>query len=347
VKSITPIPKPNPDIFAANGCTGQSVTLSDSSHSDKSSLYTWDFGDKTSASIKAVSTKHSYKTAGSYKVVLSIENGGGCTDTQSHVITIMDFPKSSFTASTVCQGKATIFTNASTGTGALVYGWDFGDNTKPSTVQNPTHTYAIAGTYIVKLLVANKNYCLDSSSVSTIVNPSPIINPWTYKKHGYEVTFIPADTTIGNFDWHFGTTTNDSSSKKSPLFIYPSNDATYTVSLTVKNTNGCVATRTDTVSVSKSGISEPGNTFENVTIYPNPFEGSTSISYTLTSNSKVSIGIYDAQGKRVAQLKDGNYPAGNYNETFEAKKYQVEEGVYFLKMYVNDRYFTTKIVNLK
>jgi hypothetical protein len=104
---------------------------------------------------------------------------------------------------------------------------------------------------------------------------------------------------------------------------------------------------TDSVSVSKSGIASIPNTFVGVTVYPNPFENSTNISYRLSTQSKVVVGVYDAQGKLVANLRNGTYPSGDYSDALDANKYQLMEGVYYLKMYVNDRYFTTKIVNLK
>jgi len=347
-KIITPLPKPNPNIHAPNGCTGQTITLSDSSHSDKNSVYTWDFGDGTTpATIKTVSTKHTYTKAKNYKAILSITNGNGCTDTQSHVIIIMDFPKAGFTATTACQGKPTNFTNTSTGTGTLGYVWSFGDGSPLNITLSPSYTYATGGAFVARLRVVNLNGCIDSSSVNVTVNPSPVINPWIYKKHGYQVTFIPADSSIGNFNWHFGTSTNDSSSAKKPTFIYASTDATYTVKLTVTSTFGCIATRTDTVSVTKSGISFQGNTLKGVSVYPNPFEGSTNISYKLLSKSKVSIGIYDVQGKEIARIKNGDYPAGDYIDTFDAGKYGLSEGIYFLKMYVNDKTFATKLVNQK
>jgi PKD repeat protein len=338
--------KPDPNFFALNGCTGTAINFADSSHSDKSSFYAWNFGDNNSTTVKTISTKHVYQAIGNYKVVLTITNGLGCSDTQSHIVNIINYPKVGFKANAVCLGKATNFTNTSTGTG-LTYVWDFGDQTALSKLQTPTHLYSSAGSYAVNLKTFNQYGCPDSISQNVIVNPLPDIQLWGYKKHGYQVTFQPQDTTIGSFVWHFGTGTNDSSSKKIPTFTYPSTPASYQVKLVVTSSSGCVAVRTDSVSVTKSGIESIANTFKGVNVYPNPFEGSTSISYHLASQSEVNIGIYDASGKLIARLRDGTFPAGDYSDIFDAKKYQVSEGIYFLKMYVNDKYYTTKIVNLK
>ncbi len=56
-------------------------------------------------------------------------------------------------ATTVCQGFAVNFTDASTGSAGITsWSWDFGDGTT-STDQNPTHTYNTIGTYDVSLTV--------------------------------------------------------------------------------------------------------------------------------------------------------------------------------------------------
>ena len=55
------------------------------------------------------------------------------------------------------SGTAVAFT--ATGTDAdgdtLTYAWDFGDTTPASTQQNPSHTYAAAGTYTAKVTVSD------------------------------------------------------------------------------------------------------------------------------------------------------------------------------------------------
>jgi PKD repeat protein len=343
---ITPYTKPSPKVTFVPACTGKPLLLTDSSGAPAGSTYTWTYGDGSSQyTTKAISTSHSYAKSGSYTVSLTITTPGGCADSQSKVVTVTDFPKPGFTATTVCAGKTTAFTNSSTG--ATSYLWDFGDGTAFSKTQNPSHPYSKAGTYTVKLLAYNSLGCADSTSKTVTVNPLPVIDKWARDQKGYSITFIPQDTTLGSFKWYFGTTTNDSSSLKKPTFTYPTSDGKYQVRLVVTSKAGCTSSRIDSAFTGIYGIDNHSGNLQGVNVFPNPFEGSTNISYTLTGRSRVVIKVYDVQGKEVATLKEGMYNAGNYTDAFDARKYNAGEGVYLLKMYVDDMYYTTRIVNMK
>jgi gliding motility-associated-like protein len=82
-----------------------------------------------------------------------------------------------FTATTVCEGSTTVFTDSSTsGTPITNWAWDFGDGSPvfsgaaAATYQNPTHTYATAGTYIVQETIMNS-----SGGTSTISHPVTVL----------------------------------------------------------------------------------------------------------------------------------------------------------------------------
>ncbi|MGE5383117.1 MAG: PKD domain-containing protein, partial [Omnitrophica WOR_2 bacterium] len=60
------------------------------------------------------------------------------------------------------------FTSTSTNQTSL--SWDFGDNSAVSTEANPTHTYAAAGTYQVKLTATNSGGSDNVTQPVTIVN---------------------------------------------------------------------------------------------------------------------------------------------------------------------------------
>ncbi len=61
--------------------------------------------------------------------------------------------------------------------------------------------------------------------------------------------------------------------------------------------------------------------------YPNPFNPSTKIDFSLASDSKVTLKIFDVLGQEVITLINGNLSAGIHNQNFDALS--LNSGVYF------------------
>ncbi len=57
---------------------------------------------------------------------------------------------------------------------------------------------------------------------------------------------------------------------------------------------------------------------ENISNYPNPFNGNTTIEYTLATDGNVSLSIYDLNGRRIAKVIDGHQPEGHHTVVFNA-----------------------------
>lgn len=79
--------------------------------------------------------------------------------------------------------------------------------------------------------------------------------------------------------------------------------------------------------------------------YPNPFNPSTIISYTIKTEGRVSIKIYDTLGKEVATLVDEIKPAGNYEVEFNGR--ELPSGVYIYKMQSAEYLSTNKMLLVK
>lgn len=170
--TVNPLPV---SAFTANnlsGCFPLPVNFTDNSTSGTITNRVWDFGDGNTSTVQ--NPHHVYVGPGLYNVSLKVTNNFGClnTLTKLNYITTSTGVHAGFTysAPTSCSVPQTInFTNTSTGTGILNYSWNFGDGTN-STLQNPSHTYTINGSYNVQLIVANATGCSDTLLMQNIIN---------------------------------------------------------------------------------------------------------------------------------------------------------------------------------
>lgn len=83
----------------------------------------------------------------------------------------------------------------------------------------------------------------------------------------------------------------------------------------LKNVNPC----------SGVGIAEENN-ITNMTIFPNPFSSSATISFSLTKEDNVSIKLYDLLGNEVQKITEGNLQSGKH--TIEINSNGLVNGIY-------------------
>lgn len=86
------------------------------------------------------------------------------------------------------------------------------------------------------------------------------------------------------------------------------------------------------------------------TNYPNPFNPSTNISFSIAKNSNVVLEIYNSIGEKVTTLVDQNYSVGSYSVVWNAKDdfgNKVNSGIYIYRLVSNDFVETKRMVLLK
>jgi gliding motility-associated-like protein len=241
---VLPVPNASFTVNAAS-CTFP-ATVNFTNTSTQPQVFTWDFGDPSSgASNTSTQTNpsHIYATQGSYLVTLT--NGvTGCSAFDTMTIQLVPPVASFVSPPKSCAGSAITFSNTSTPNTATL-SWNFGDNTT-STATNPVHTYNVPSTYTVRLIASLGN-CSDTITHQVLVPLRPIAVPHVNDSTACSIPFTPqfsdTDPAHVGWNWDFGDGTSTSSSQN-PTHTY-NNFGIYTVTLTVTDTNGCVATKID------------------------------------------------------------------------------------------------------
>jgi PKD repeat protein len=143
-----------PSVSFGQSCNGLTCDFSDTSTDPDGSVveWGWSFGDGTTSVARNPS--HSYAAGGTYSVRLVARDNDGVTRSSSKQITVASAPNTPPVAdfSSSCSGLTCSFTDRSTDADGTVtaWSWTFGDGAS-STVQDPSHTYAAGGSYIVEL----------------------------------------------------------------------------------------------------------------------------------------------------------------------------------------------------
>ncbi|MFN8458970.1 MAG: PKD domain-containing protein [Anaerolineae bacterium] len=169
--SSKPAPKADFDADPRSG-NGSLRVKFDNDSTGKYDRCEWDFGDGHK-SHDCGNPHHTYQEAGQYTVRLKLWGPGGSdSKKREHYLTVR--PVAQFEANLKNgQGPLTVnFTNQSSAHNLSQ--WDFGDGTSGSAEENPTHTYAVPGSYTVRLVVRKADLWSDiQTKVNFIIVTAP------------------------------------------------------------------------------------------------------------------------------------------------------------------------------
>ncbi|HPN39053.1 MAG TPA: T9SS type A sorting domain-containing protein, partial [Melioribacteraceae bacterium] len=99
------------------------------------------------------------------------------------------------------------------------------------------------------------------------------------------------------------------------------------------------------VASSLSEVNVNPTTFNLSQNYPNPFNPSTTINFSIPKSTNVKITIFNAIGKEIAVLVNGNFESGEHNVVWNADN--VSSGMYFYKMEAGNFTSTKKMMLIR
>jgi len=247
--TIFPLPTASFTMPAVSCKMGNTFTDGSSVTSGTVSNWNWDFGDGTTSTTQNPPL-HTYLTDGNKHIKLVVTTNNGCKDSVTQTFFAAAPPVPGFNSANSCLNILTNFTDITTTPFGTItnWTWDFGDAVS-STLQNPTHTYASAGAYTVKLITKNSDGCIDSIKHTVTIFPLPTaaftVPPEVCKMSN---TFANGSTvssgTISTYSWSFGDGST-SALQNPPLHTYAT-DGTKTIKLVVTTNNGCKDSVTQT-----------------------------------------------------------------------------------------------------
>ncbi|HLU85880.1 MAG TPA: PKD domain-containing protein, partial [Vicingaceae bacterium] len=309
-------------------CEGDCINFTDLSTSATSAgvtAWNWTFNGATpSNSTQQNPTNVCYPSAGTYTVSLTVTDANGSDDTTMTAyitVTNCSTPTAAFNVSDdeICVGECIDFTDISTG--ATSWQWTFnGAIPSSSSDQNPTNIcFGTDGTYTVELIASNANGS-DTITTTITVHPLPVVDA------GSDVSIKLGETTLLN-----ATGTNGSYSWTPPLWLIcplcpstnstPEETITYTV--TVVDSNGCIASDQVTVIVDYEFVIWVPNIFS-----PNG-DGNNDVLYVRGKGVQdVLFKVYNRWGEKVFEstsLDDG------WDGTFRGKDVNNAVFVYYLE----------------
>ncbi len=297
ISIVTSKPTATFGISPPSTCMGNSIIFSDtSSFAGTLQSWYWDFGIGQLTAFNNNPVTINFPSPGSYTIKHVANSNSSCrSDTTIRTLKVFAKPIVKFGVKAGCAKNGTVTFSDSTiiSDGQTInYSWFFGDptatlaNPDTSSVKNPIHTYTIAGSYNIKLVITTANGCKDSITQNIVVNPFPIagftINANAQCKTSNSFTFTNTSSISGgtiSYQWSFGD--GNTSTAISPTYTYVSTGI-YNVKLVVTSNNGCKDSVTQIVTVNP--IPVVGFNINNISQCVN------ANSFTFTNTSTITAG---------------------------------------------------------
>lgn len=326
--------------------------------------WTWNFGDGATSSEQ--NPTHTYTSEGFFSVTLEILTADGCTSIIEHPVILDD----GIWSEPECQAMFWFeldeddpmtlnFMDMSIGDELSAWTWNFGDGNS-SSEQNPTHSYAEGGAYLVTLSIESGD-C--SQSFSMLV--------WTDENIFYndscQALFLPIiqdnyvlllDISIGGvveWSWDLG----DGTTSNEPFVEhFYEEEGTYTISLTIVTAEGCTSTfevvydselgdfhgDTNPSALLASSTKDAETTITSLNLYPNPVQDKLNLAVSVTEKTDYQIQIINTMGQVVHQQA---YTATTGEQSVVLNIAHLATGAYHLTLQCKNHLKSHKFMKIK
>lgn len=275
--------------------------------------FVWSFGDGTPRVIAGLNNvNHTYPGPGTYNAFLVLRDTAYCNYPDSLAIEVRvaaNVVASFETPALGCAPYTAEFSNTSVG--GATFEWNFGDPASgvdnTSTLTNPTHFYAVPGTYLVTMVANDPNTCnlTDTSRFTIVVYDKPAAN-FTYipippiVNTPNEFTNLSSANSV-KWKWIFGDGDSLVTTSKTNVTHQYNATGTFTACLIAFNPAGC----TDTFCLDVDVIIEPALDVPNA-FTPNSNDINSVVRPRGFGIAKMKFIIWNRWGQKVYETNNRN-----------------------------------------
>ncbi len=238
--------------------------------------------------------------------IAKLTDSTGCTSMSDPVILFnAPLPKVNISLpdTALClNGNVFKYTDSTTlDSGSFNRNWTFG-NGNTSILSTSNQSYTSAGNYATKLKVTTNYGCADSALKNITVKPNPVVGSLLGQTNNLSTStpyiYSVAQQLNHTYNWivtngiiSAGQGTNNSTVQ------WVSNGKGY-LKVEVTNPQGCIDTAASFINIGNVGINETSN-INNLSLYPNPNEGSFTIGFTLKETAQTKLELVNTLGQQV------------------------------------------------
>ena len=274
------------------GCVPMRVDFTDTIAMGK--RYIWDFNDGSPPLVTtSPSASHTFNTSGFFRVKLIAIDSSSCNISDSAFINLrVRNDKADLSFNQVKLPPCTSLTFQFSNTSAALkpfksnsFRWDMGDGTTYTTgVSTFNHTYAAPGTYQVKMVLVDTNFCNEPDSVVKQIRlASNVVARFNTPLTGC-VPYLAQleNTSLGGqtFIWNFGDG-SPFSNEVNPSHLY-SSTGNYQITLTAIDAASCNISSTTSFNIRVNPIPQAGIDFN-----PKPVPDNEPVNFINLSNNAV------------------------------------------------------------